>query len=219
MELAAIAAGQPSVRKRAATMRPSAIRRERRVRSPQAGFSTSATASGDSMSPRLRGCWKWSTTVALYSGTGEDSEDSQLHLGVVGHHVLVPGRIEGELDVHLPDPLHVLLEDVVDLLLDARPDGAEGGGQGNHHLDVLLVLDVDLVDQAEVDDVDPQLGVVHLLEGLSDVVFGQGQLGLGRLAHQSVSGGALALGQAEGLVEGLPGQEGALDPDGVLPDP
>ena len=51
------------------------------------------------------------------------------------------------------------------------PIGQAGRRQGEGDVD-LLILDVDVVDEAERDEVEAQLGVDYLLEGLEDVVLG-----------------------------------------------
>jgi hypothetical protein len=65
---------------------------------------------------------------------------------------------------------------VFDLLVDHRTDGAAHGGQCELDFDVSLVGDLDLVDEAEVHDVDAELGVVDRLERLghlfADVLCG-----------------------------------------------
>src|SRR5512146_655149 len=88
-----------------------------------------------------------------------------------GHHALVPGGIERQLDARFPyggDALD-LVPDVVDQDL---AHAAAGGGEGQAHLDgsgaILVGLDGTVVHQAQVHDVDRDLRVVagtHLRPG------------------------------------------------------
>ena len=58
------------------------------------------------------------------------------------------------------------------LLGDLGADRAGGGGQGEGDVDVLF-LDRDVVDEAERDEVEAELGVDDLLERLVDVLLGR----------------------------------------------
>ena len=61
-----------------------------------------------------------------------------------------------------------LADELAHLLGDLGADRAGGGGQGEGDVD-LVVLDLDVVDEAQGDEVEPQLGVDYLFEGLVDL--------------------------------------------------
>jgi hypothetical protein len=63
-------------------------------------------------------------------------------------------------------------DELLHLLGDLRADRAGGGRQGEGDVDLGAVLDLDVVDEAEGDEVEPELGVDYLLEGLVDVLVG-----------------------------------------------
>ena len=76
--------------------------------------------------------------------------------------------------------------------------GQRAGRAGERHVegDGAVVVDLLAVEQAEVDDVDPELGVDDVLHGLDDLVLGRDGLG-------PVGGGrGLEHGRGGGLVEG-----------------
>src|ERR1700694_2597978 len=84
------------------------------------------------------------------------------------HGARVPRRRPGQVHLHIAGAGEAGANPV-DLALQHRTDGTAGAGQRHFDLDVVLV-DVDVVDQAEVDDVEPDLGVDDHLEGLPDLV-------------------------------------------------
>ena len=61
--------------------------------------------------------------------------------------------------------------ELLHLLGDLGADRAGGGGEGESDED-LLALDVDVVDEAEGDEVEPELGIDHLFKRLVDILFG-----------------------------------------------
>ena len=56
----------------------------------------------------------------------------------------------------------------LDVLGELGPQRAAGGGEGDAHLDLAVVLDVDPAHHAEVDDVVAQLGIDHAEERAAD---------------------------------------------------
>ena len=102
--------------------------------------------------------------------------EPERELGVVGHHLRRPGGVEDHLRVDRGDAGEVA-DELLHLLGDLGADRAGRGGQGEGDVDVLL-LDVDVVDEAEGDEVEAELGVDDLLERLVDVLLGEG-FGLG----------------------------------------
>src|SRR5207302_5391937 len=68
-----------------------------------------------------------------------------------------------------------------DLLGDLRSYGAAGGGQRERDPDA-AVLDLHSVDQAQLDEVETQLGIDHVREGLHDVILGGRGGGVGHAA-------------------------------------
>src|SRR5215469_8583557 len=119
-----------------------------------------------------------STHLELMQSSAAPSEHSGLQACSLGHHALVPRRIEGELDACLADRrdpsklvAHVINQDV--------PHAAARGGEGDLDVHrpcaVLVLLYVAIVDQAEVDDVDGNLRIVagaHLFPGKTLHVLG-----------------------------------------------
>jgi hypothetical protein len=71
--------------------------------------------------------------------------------------------------VHAVELAHELLH----LLRDLGPDGASGRREREVDEDV-ATLDLDLVDQAELHEIEPELGVDDVGERLLDVVHGHG---------------------------------------------
>src|SRR4029453_959743 len=122
-------------------------------------------------------------------------------LGLLGHHLRRPRRAEDHLRLHRGHAGHVLQEGL-HLVLDQRSDRAAHRGQGVLDGDRAPLADLDVVHQAEVDDVHAQLGVHDVLEGLADRLLG------GRAAIRC------ALGRGVLLVLGLPG---ALVGAGLVP--
>src|SRR6478672_7845147 len=100
-----------------------------------------------------------------------DLEDAQCRLGFVRHHLGAPRRTEHEFGTDLAEPLD-RREERADLVLDQRPDRAAHRGEAVADVDVAVVLNVDLVDETEVDDVEPELRVIDLRERLPDLFFG-----------------------------------------------
>src|SRR5262245_61124112 len=90
-------------------------------------------------------------------------------LRVLGHHLRGPRRVEDHLGVHLLDPVE-LADELAHLLRDLGADRAGRRRQGEGDED-LAVLHLDVVDEAERDEVEPQLGVDHLFQGLVDLFF------------------------------------------------
>ena len=97
-------------------------------------------------------------------------EQSQFYFHLVAEGIEVPWGIEGEFDIDRFDVL-----DVTDHLFDFHEHvfgfGTVGGGHGHEYFDVQVVVDVDVVDEAEVVDVDGYLGVVDVFEAVDDCVF------------------------------------------------
>ena len=96
------------------------------------------------------------------------SAEAEDELRVVGHPVRRPRRIPRELDVHVLDP-GKLTSHPVDVLLDQWPDGTPHRREAVRHLH-LRPLHLHVVEQPEVDDVHPELGILDLAEGLDDLV-------------------------------------------------
>src|SRR5258708_4459030 len=95
-----------------------------------------------------------------------DAEDV---LGLfAGHGARVPGWRPDQVDLDVAGT-RPAGTDTVDLALEHRADRAARPGEGHLDLDVVLV-DVDVVDQAEIDDVEPDLGVDHHLQPFHDLI-------------------------------------------------
>ena len=80
-----------------------------------------------------------------------------------------PRRIPGQLDLDVLDAGH-LRGNVVDVLLDHRSGRAAHRRQRVDHLD-LRPLDLDVVEQPELDDVHPELGILDGVQRLDDLVL------------------------------------------------
>src|ERR1700756_143862 len=95
--------------------------------------------------------------------------EAEGELGVLGHHFRGPGGLEDHLRVDRGDTGEVA-DELLHLLGDLGADRAGGSGQGEGDVDVLL-LDRDVVDEAEGDEVEAELGIDDLLERLVDVLL------------------------------------------------
>ena len=95
----------------------------------------------------------------------------------------VHGRIPGQLDLDLFDARDGG-GDVVHVLLDHRPGRAAHRREAVDQLH-LGAVDLDVVEQAELDDVHPELGILDLVERLEDVFLGQCHARVRVLAGQS----------------------------------
>src|SRR5215211_4618676 len=93
--------------------------------------------------------------------------EAEDELRVLGHLLRRPGRIPGELDLDVVDAWKGA-HDLVDLLLDHRPDGTAHGGQRVDDLHA-AVLELHVVHEPEIDDVHAELRVLDLAEGLDDL--------------------------------------------------
>src|SRR5436190_13322997 len=125
-----------------------------------------STSNGDDSS-----CGRKYTLHPSTSLTGRRFLKPKCELGVLGHHLRGPGWVEDHLRVNRGDSGEVA-DELLHLLGDLGPDRAGGGREGEGDID-LVALDVDVVDEAEGDEVEPELGIDHFLEGLEDVVFAE----------------------------------------------
>src|SRR5579871_1268194 len=98
-------------------------------------------------------------------------EEAQLHLGVLAHHLGIPRRAPDDVDAHVLDPRHLLAQRLLHLAADILVHwaGRRGEGHGYHHV---IVLHLDAVDEAQIDQRQHQLWVVDCLERLHYLVFG-----------------------------------------------
>src|SRR5215218_3952465 len=124
--------------------------------------STSAAMTGSPQSCRKRkpaspsGCAGSSARVVNLPAEEE--------LGCWAHHLRVPHRLERELGVHRLDALDAQGFSL-DLLLDQIPHRAHWARQGECDVDVTpFVVDADVVDQTELHEVHPDLGVYDVPE-------------------------------------------------------
>src|SRR5215213_3760525 len=83
-------------------------------------------------------------------------------LGGRAHHLGAPHRLECELGVHGLDTLYGERL-CLDLLLDQIPNGAHRAGEAEGDVDMTpLVMHADVIDQAELDEVHPDLRVYNI---------------------------------------------------------
>src|SRR5205085_4307734 len=100
-----------------------------------------------------------------WSGAGGyASAEAEDELGVVGHLLRSPRWVERQLQLDVLDPLD-LPRGAVDVLRDERAGRAAHGRQAVDDLG-RRVLHLDLVEQPQVDDVHPELGILDLPEHL-----------------------------------------------------
>ena len=192
---------------------------------------------------RPSGCSKLAT-MAARSRIGDraqpvlGSPDAELGLGLFG-------SVDARVPARRPDQVDV---DVVDRrgsdwsrtacawVLITGPERAGGRGQRHVDDDVLrVVVDLDAVDQAEIDDADADLGVVDRFQRAADLVFGRqffvddrclsvmDQYGLLRcvsaIEHVGRRPAWLAMAiQVDSLAQRGPGQQRAFDAGGVFLD-
>jgi D-alanyl-D-alanine carboxypeptidase len=114
--------------------------------------------------------------AAVIRSSDVETHRPQLLARVLGDHVRRPRRREDELDVDGLDAGQGG-EHQRALLVDDLGQRAAHAGEGHAHVDVPIAL-VQLVDQAEVDDVDPDLRVDDRLERFAQVVLRGHPVGL-----------------------------------------
>src|SRR5882757_5308390 len=114
-----------------------------------------------------------------------EAEGAQLLAAVVGDLVRAPRRHPDPVDLQVADDA---LGGGLGLLLDDVGEGAGGRGEGHVEGGDVGVVDVDAVDQAQVDHVDAQFGVDHVVQRLADLFFGGRLEGAGGLGHALSSG-------------------------------
>jgi len=112
------------------------------------------------------------TTEALTTlAASPVASEAERELRVLGHPVRGPGRVEGHVRADLVDPGE-LADELLDLLRDLRADRAAGRGQGEGDVDG-AAFDLDLVDEAELDEVESELGIDDLGQGVGDFLNGR----------------------------------------------
>src|SRR5512132_3951175 len=107
------------------------------------------------------------------------SEDAERCLRFVRHQLGRPRRAEDERRPYLTDLLD-RRQQGADLVFDERSNRTSHRGEAVRDVHVPLVSDVDAVHEAEVDDVDAELGVVDLHQGLQHTVAETGLRSLNR---------------------------------------
>src|SRR5215212_4127131 len=100
------------------------------------------------------------------------SPDSELVPRLFTHHVGTPGWTPHEFDVDFADPRQVA-ERPGHLLDDDRSKWAPQGGQRHRDQHVAAFGNIGIVDEPQIDDVDPDFRVVHILEIRLDFFFGK----------------------------------------------
>src|SRR4051794_25926548 len=96
--------------------------------------------------------------------------EAQRELRVLGHLVRGPRRRERHVGADLLDAVE-LAHELLDLLRDLGADRAAGRGERERHVDGGAV-DLDVVDQAELDEVQAELGIDDLGQGVGDLFDG-----------------------------------------------
>src|SRR5262249_19777150 len=94
----------------------------------------------------------------------------QLTARFVGHHRLGPRRIEHDVDVDALDPGEPRPDRRLDEILQVVAKRTRRARHRHRDAD-RAVTDVDAVDEPEIDDVDPELGIDDVLQRVSDVGF------------------------------------------------
>src|SRR5690348_10439079 len=130
------------------------------------GAHTGPDGSGASFTTTASLCGAPFVRAARPAGVNRSTE-AQDELRVVGHLVRSPRRVERQLQLDVLDALD-LSDGAVDVLRDQRPGRAAHRGQAVDDLG-RRVLHLDLVEEPEVDDVHPELGILDLAEHLEHV--------------------------------------------------
>ena len=112
---------------------------------------------------------KGAAEAGAKSAAASTGSVAERELRVLGHLVRGPRRREDHVGHDLLDALD-LADELLHLLGDLRPDRARGGRQreGDGHR---AAVDLDAVDEPELDEVEPQLGVDDVAERLGDFLF------------------------------------------------
>src|SRR2546427_1115871 len=98
---------------------------------------------------------------------------AELLLRGLGHHLWRPRRIPDDVHRRLFDALK-LLDLALHVLVDVCGRGTSGSREGHFDVDLAFVrLELDVVHEAEVVDVDRDLGIVALAEDADHVIFGR----------------------------------------------
>src|SRR4051812_34793988 len=116
-----------------------------------------------------------STTSARSTSTASAAEaaspsEAERELRVLAHPVRRPRRREDHARLHALDAVQ-LADELLDLLGDLRADRAARRGEREGHVDIARV-DLDPVDEAELDEVQPELGIDDVGERRFDVFDG-----------------------------------------------
>src|SRR6266568_3791126 len=145
---------------------------------------------------RLSGVWYDSTIEARSPGYGSGAlkaplPDPQLCFSFLGgHDARIPARRPHQVDVDVVDSGEPIRQHRVRLRLDDWTKWAGRRRQRHIDDDVLgLVVDLHAIDEAEVDDADADLGVVHALQRLANLLLVREGLGVNGLCH----GGSMPL--------------------------
>src|SRR4051812_4728094 len=125
--------------------------------------------------------------------------EAERELRVLAHLVRRPRRREHHRGGDLVDVVE-LADELLDLLGHLWADRAAGRGERERHVDVAGV-DVDPVDQPQLDEIEPQLGVDHVRERVLDVF---------RCDHGLECSRAFCIACAHRLVYGTPGGASVL---------
>src|SRR6202522_4220312 len=196
------------------TRRRSGMRRRRTIRSAISCASTTprrVSARSKSSGQLSRACASpWRRSVSLRATTvvqpdsSRYSHHSRLQTSLLGHHAVIPWRIEHQLHVrarHGGNDLHLIAH----ILNQNLPHAAAGSRE--RHLDVDragivdILGDIAFVYQAEIDDIDRDLRVVAGLELLPyhvlDVLFGGARRDFRRFGRRLADGIAVLAGDAE----------------------
>jgi len=98
------------------------------------------------------------------------ASETKRKLGVLAHSLRGPRWRERHRRLDLLDPVE-LADELLDLLRNLRPDRAARARQRIRDLD-RPVVDLDVVDQTELDEVEPELGIDHIAERIGDFFNG-----------------------------------------------
>src|SRR5947209_3630708 len=100
-------------------------------------------------------------------GPSRSGSEPERELGVFAHPLWCPRRREGHRRLDVLDSVE-LADELLDLLGHLRADGTAGAGQRVGDADG-AALDLDVVDQPQFDEVEPELRVDHIAQRLGDV--------------------------------------------------
>src|SRR5690554_3283742 len=104
--------------------------------------------------------------------TSRSLPDAELVFSFFAHHVWTPGWTPNQFHIGFAD-VREILEGVVNFLHDHRTQRATEGCERHCDQHIAGFFDIRVVHKAQVDDVDSDFRVIHVLQAFVDIVFGE----------------------------------------------